>query len=109
MTIELFTLHPDRLKRPESMHGFIFKQSPLRSNPKWVEWLDSQSPVLEHTFFADATFGAYATTIIVGTEFAAEYIRMNLGDKLRAHFGGTVAVSAHKAPQLAGCAGRKTD
>lgn len=93
MTLEIVTLHPDRISKPESMRGFLFKESPLRSNPKWYEWLDTQSPTLEHVMFGDATMGAYATEIIVGTAFAAEYIRMNFSEKLKAHFGAGVSVT----------------
>lgn len=90
------TLHPDRLNKPECLKGFLFRESPLRRNQSWAEWLDRLHPTMEHVMFGDAAMGSYATSITVGTPFAAEYIRFRYSDAMKAALGGHVRVTSRE-------------
>ena len=107
MSVDLVTIHPVRVNKPEEMQGFLLRESALRVNPSWARWLDAQHPTLEHTMFGDARMGGFAETITVGTEFAAEYLRIHYGEKLKAHFGRTVSIDDREPPR--GRVGRDKD
>lgn len=85
--------HPDRIEKPENLRGFLFKESPLRANPTWAAWLDEQHPTIEHVIFGDATMGPYASEIMVGSEFTADYIRRNFGEQIKKLFTGGLRVT----------------
>lgn len=103
MSGDLLNMHECRLgQKPKSMEGFLLKESPLRNNPAWTTWLDAKHPSLEHVYFRDAMMGSFATSITVGTEFAAHYIRVNYGAELDRHFGSHVAITSRERKNLDG-------
>ena len=75
-------IHPRRLQPAESMKGFVFEQSKLRSNATWRTFLDQIHPTAEHCFFAGAEMLRYANEIKVRTAFEASRIVSEWGEVL---------------------------
>ena len=100
MTLELFPRHALRepgAKRPEEMGAFLFRESPLRNDPRWARFLDALHPTAEHVWFGDAIITAGTATIIsVGTTFCAEQVRFRYADAMKAALGAAVRVTSRE-------------
>lgn len=89
-------VHEARIKLPASYAGFTLRKSPLRSNYRWLRWLDKKHPMIEHSYFADAAFVDYEHQIAVNSGFAKDYILMKFSDELEKHFGRRISVRIKK-------------
>ena len=89
-------VHPARVKLPPTFAGFTLRKSPLRSNLTWYRWLDTQHPMAEHSYFADAKFSEYEHIIVVPTAFAKDYIQTRYAENLEKHFKRKVYVRVAK-------------
>lgn len=81
-----FGVHRARIKPSVELRNFTATRSPLRVNPTWSSWLDSISPVVEHSMFASLTMGRFAHEVEGASKFEAEWISEKYGDQLFALF-----------------------
>lgn len=89
-------VHEARIKLPATFAGFPLKKSELRANLKWLRWLDKKHPMVEHSYFAEASFVDFEHVIAVRSGFARDYILTRYADELEKHFGRRIIVKVKK-------------
>lgn len=88
-------VHESRMSHASSLRDFPFVSSPLRSDPRWGQFLDRIHLSAEHAWFAQAE--PVGDGIEVPNAFRREQIISRFGEALSAHFGQMVPVNVNPA------------
>lgn len=90
-------LHPRRIDPAETMKGFLYVDSTLRTDPTWRRFLDSVHPTAEHCFFQKAKM-TVPHELHGLTSFEAEYVKKNFGKQLTEMFKRPVMLGVGPLP-----------